>query len=42
MIIDRLGRIFENRRKKEQPVKVERRKEDNKIKVGEKTTKKTK
>lgn len=36
MIIDRLGRMFENRRKKNEKVEVERRKEDNKTKVGTK------
>ena len=42
MIIDRLGKLFENRRKKDVPVEVDRRKEDNKIGVGKKTTNKTK
>lgn len=39
MIIDKLGKIFEDRRKKDEKVEVERRKEDNKIKVGNKTNK---
>lgn len=39
MIIDKLGKIFEDRRKKDEKVKVERRKEDNKIRVGNKTNK---
>ena len=36
MIIDKLGKIFEDRRKKNQKVKNDRRKEDNKIRVGTK------
>lgn len=39
MIIDRLGKMFEDRRKRNEKVKVERRKEDNKIKVGNKINK---
>lgn len=42
MIIDKLGKIFEDRRKKDEKVEVERRKEDNKIKVGTKKVNKTK
>lgn len=40
MIIDRLGKMFENRRKKDIPVEVERR-EDYKKKADKKTSKKT-
>lgn len=36
MIIDKLGKMFEDRRKRNEKVNVERRKEDNKIKVGTK------
>ena len=42
MIIDKLGKMFEDRRKRNEKVEVERRKEDNKIKLGTKTVKKTK
>ena len=42
MIIDKLGKMFEDRRKRNEKVKVERRKEDNKIRVGAKTVNKTK
>lgn len=42
MIIDRLGKIFEDRRKKDIPVEVERRKQDNQKKVGTKSSNKTK
>lgn len=42
MIMDRLGKLFEDRRKKNEKVEVERRKEDNKIKVGAKKVNKTK
>ena len=36
MIVDKLGNMFEDRRKKEQKVKTDKRKEDNKIKVSTK------
>ena len=39
MIIDKLGKMFEERRKRNEKVKVERRKEDNKIRVGNKINK---
>lgn len=39
MIIDKLGKMFEDRRKRNEKVKVERRKEDNKIRVGNKINK---
>lgn len=42
MIIDKLGKIFEDRRKKDKSVKEDRRKEDNIIKVGTKKVNKTK
>ena len=41
MIVDKLGNMFEDRRKKNEKVKKDNRKEDNKIKVGTKTTNKT-
>lgn len=42
MIVDKLGNMFEDRRKKDEKVKKDNRKEDNKIKVGTKTSNKTK
>lgn len=42
MIIDRLGKMFEDRRKKDIPVEVERREQENKKKVGTKTSNKIK
>ena len=41
MIVDKLGNMFEDRRKKDEKVKKDNRKEDNKIKVGTKTANKT-
>ena len=42
MIVDKLGNMFEDRRKKDEKVKKDNRKENNKIKVGTKTANKTK
>lgn len=42
MIVDKLGNMFEDRRKKDQKVINDKRKQENKIKVGTKTTDKTK
>lgn len=42
MIVDKLGNMFEDRRKRDEKVKKDNRKEDNKIKVGTKTANKTK
>ena len=42
MIVDKSGNMFEDRRKKNEKVRKDNRKEDNKIKVGTKTDNKTK
>ena len=42
MKIDKLGKKFKERQKRNEKVEVERRKEDNKITLGTKTVKKTK
>lgn len=42
MIVDKLGNMFEDRRKKDEKVKKDNRKENNKIRVGIKATDKTK
>lgn len=42
MIMDKLGKIFEDRRKKEVPVEVDRREKNNRKKVEKKITKKSK
>lgn len=42
MIMDKLGKLFEDRRKKNKKVEVERRKEESQVKVGTKKVNKTK